>query len=192
MLNFKQKRFAEEYLIDMNATAAAKRAGYSSKTSRAIGMENLTKPDIRKYIQERQKVLQDKLQITQERVLQEYARIAFFDIRKIYSDDNTLVSIKDMSDDVAACLSGVEVDEIFSGVGKDREIIGNTTKVKLANKIAALDSLGKHLGLFSKDNEQKKTETPPPFTNEQVNRLIDEMRKNKSTTSENMRNVEEC
>ena len=78
MLNDKQKRFAEEYLIDLNATAAAKRAGYSSKTSKEQAARLLTNVNIQNYIQERQKALQDKLHITQERVLQEYARIAFF------------------------------------------------------------------------------------------------------------------
>lgn len=51
MLNQKQKRFAEEYMVDSNATQAAIRAGYSKKTARSIGAENLTKPDIKAYIE---------------------------------------------------------------------------------------------------------------------------------------------
>lgn len=54
MLNDKQKKFCNEYLIDLNATQAAIRAGYSEKTARSIANENLTKPDIQKYIQELQ------------------------------------------------------------------------------------------------------------------------------------------
>ena len=178
MLNDKQKRFCEEYLIDLNATKAAERAGYSLKTAYSIAEQNLRKPEIQKYIQERQKALQKILHITQERVLNEYARIAFFDIRNIYTDDNSMLNIKDLDADSAAALTGVEIDEIFEGFGDDRKHIGNTVKVKLSNKIAALDSLGKHLGLFGKDNAQKKPETPP-FTNEQVDRLIADLRKNK-------------
>lgn len=52
MLSLKQRKFCEEYVISGNATEAAKRAGYSEKTARSQGAENLTKPDIQKYIKE--------------------------------------------------------------------------------------------------------------------------------------------
>lgn len=76
-LNEKQKRFVLEYLIDLNATQAAIRAGYSKKTAYSMGQENLKKPEIQKAIQAKQNKLQNKLEITQERVLQELAQIAF-------------------------------------------------------------------------------------------------------------------
>ena len=66
----KQKRFCDEYLIDTNATQAAIRAGYSEKTAKAIGAENLTKPDIRAYIDERLAEMQSKTIATAEEVLQ--------------------------------------------------------------------------------------------------------------------------
>lgn len=56
----KQKRFVDEYLIDLNATQAAVRAGYSAKTAKQIGQENLTKPDLRDYIDEQLKKLHDE------------------------------------------------------------------------------------------------------------------------------------
>lgn len=65
----KQKRFCDEYLIDMNATQSAIRAGYSPKTARFIGMENLTKPNIKAYIEKRMKEKEDKLIATQDEVL---------------------------------------------------------------------------------------------------------------------------
>lgn len=65
----KQKRFCDEYLIDMNATQSAIRAGYSPKTARFIGQENLTKPDIKAYIEKRMKEKEDKLIATQDEVL---------------------------------------------------------------------------------------------------------------------------
>lgn len=76
-LNEKQKRFVLEYLIDLNATQAAIRAGYSKKTAYSIGQENLKKPEIQKAIQAKQNKLQNKLEITQERVLEELAQVAF-------------------------------------------------------------------------------------------------------------------
>ena len=66
----KQQRFVEEYLIDLNATQAAIRAGYSEKTAREIGSENLTKPNIAKAIQEAQSRLSNKAQVTVEMVVQ--------------------------------------------------------------------------------------------------------------------------
>lgn len=76
-LNSKQKLFVKEYLVDRNATRAAKAAGYSKKTARAIGQENLTKPDIRKAIEAATKKVTDKLDITAERILGRIAQIAF-------------------------------------------------------------------------------------------------------------------
>lgn len=66
----KQQRFVEEYLIDLNATQAAIRAGYSEKTAKEIGSENLTKPNIAKAITEAQEKLSNKAQVTVEMVVQ--------------------------------------------------------------------------------------------------------------------------
>lgn len=65
----KQKRFCDEYLIDLNATKAAIRSGYSEKTARKIGQENLTKPDIKKYIEERMAEKESELIADQDEVL---------------------------------------------------------------------------------------------------------------------------
>lgn len=65
----KQQRFVEEYLIDLNATQAAIRAGYSEKTAKSVGHENLTKPDIAKAIQEAQESLSNKTQLTVDMVV---------------------------------------------------------------------------------------------------------------------------
>ena len=66
----KQQRFVEEYLIDLNATQAAIRAGYSEKTAQEIGSENLSKPMVAKAIAEAQEKLSNKTQVTVEMVVQ--------------------------------------------------------------------------------------------------------------------------
>lgn len=71
----KQKLFCDEYLIDLNATQASIRAGYSVKTARKIGQENLTKPVIRAYIDNRLKEKESKLIATQDEVLQYLTRV---------------------------------------------------------------------------------------------------------------------
>ena len=73
----KQERFVQEYLVDLNATQAALRAGYSEKTARSIGAENLSKPDIEKAIADALEARRLRTEITQDRVLEELAAIAF-------------------------------------------------------------------------------------------------------------------
>jgi phage terminase small subunit len=175
MISQKHKRFCDEYIIDLNGKQAAIRAGYSPKRAEVTASEILAKENVKEYIQQRRKVLQKGLEITQERVLNEYARIAFFDIRKVYTDKNSLKAVKDFDDDSAAVVAGIEVFEEFSGYGESREHIGNTMKVKLHNKVAALDALGKHLGLFQKDNEQSKPDVVP-MTEQQVEKIISSLK----------------
>src|SRR5690606_4977902 len=147
-LTAKQRRFVEEYLIDLNATQAAIRAGYSKKTAGQIGDENLKKPQIAAAVQAAQAERSKRTQITQDRVLQELARIAFFDIRKLYSDDGSMKAPHELDDDAAAALSGVDVTEEFQGRGEDREQVGFTKKAKIFDKGTALTLAMRHLGML--------------------------------------------
>ena len=79
-LTGKQQNFVNEYLIDLNATAAAKRAGYSVKSAHDIGWENLKKPEIAAAIAKRRQRMIEKLEITQEMIVQELAKIGFSDV----------------------------------------------------------------------------------------------------------------
>ena len=80
----KQERFVQEYLVDLNATAAAKRAGYNEKTAYSMGQRLLKKVEIQNSIQEAQRSLQDRTEVTQERIIAETAKLAFFDARKLF------------------------------------------------------------------------------------------------------------
>ena len=147
-LTVKQERFVEEYLVDLNATQAAIRAGYSSKTAYAIGQQNLKKLEIQTAIQEAMDKRSKRVEVTQDRVLLEYARLAFFDPRKLFMENGKPKDINQLDDDTAAALVGLDVLEEYEGAGESREFVGYTKKYKLANKLGALDSLGKHLGMF--------------------------------------------
>lgn len=147
-LTAKQQRFVDEYLHDLNATQAAIKAGYSKKTARSVGSENLAKPDIAKAIQEAMKNRQARTFITQDRVLQELARIAFFDPRKLLDDDGNPIPLSNLDDDTAAAVAGVDLMEEYEGHGKDRVFIGYTKKFKLADKNTALSNAMRHLGMF--------------------------------------------
>lgn len=154
LLTPKQKRFCEEYLIDFNATQAAIRSGYSKKTAQAIGAENLTKPLIQIEIKAFQKKLSDKVAITLERVLQEYGRIAFSDIRRFYDEQGNLIPIYQLDDDSAAVLAGMDIDEITEYIDGQKTSIGITKKIKRWDKKGALDSICKVLGYNAADKTE--------------------------------------
>ena len=137
----KQKRFVEEYLIDLNATQAAIRAGYSPHTAKDIGCENLAKPNIAAAISQAMAERSRRTGINQDRVLQELARIGFAKITDVV-DPETAEIRTDASDDDLACIQSIKI--------KPNEF-GTEREVKLYDKKAALVDLGKHLGLF-KDN----------------------------------------
>jgi len=152
----KQERFVEEYLVDLNAAAAYKRAGYCSRSdvvARVEGHRLLANPNVAAAIQERKRVRSVATGITAEQVLRELARVAFSDPRKLYREGGDLAPVKDLDDDTAASLAGVEVFEEFEGRGDQRRLIGHTRKLKRWDKVAALNLLGKHLGLFPERHE---------------------------------------
>ena len=152
----KQERFVEEYLVDLNATQAAIRAGYSKSTSYSIGQRLLKNVDIQKAITAAREKQQRRVEITADRVLEEYAKIAFFDPRKLFTADGGIKPPEQWDDDVAAVIGALDVMEI----GDDGEMIGRVKKLKLIDKKGALDSIGKHLGMFV-DKVEDVTPTPP-------------------------------
>ena len=156
----KQAVFVQEYLIDLNATQAAIRAGYSARTAKVIGQENLTKPDIAAAIEAAKEKRAERNEITQDRVLQELARIAFFDQRKLYNEDGSLKSPVEWDDEAAAVLAGMDVVEMAGGMAVGKEGIQHvpmyTKKVKTLDKVAALTLVMRHLGMFEKDNDQSR------------------------------------
>lgn len=154
----KQKRFVDEYLIDLNATQAAIRAGYSPKTANEQGARLLANVSIAQTIQKAMQDREQRTEITQDRVLQEYARLAFYDPRKLFQPDGTPKPIEALDDDTAAALAGLEVREEFEGAGENRAFVGYTKKYKLANKLGALDSLAKHLGMLDGKGREPENE----------------------------------
>lgn len=135
----KQKRFIEEYLIDLNATQAAIRAGYSPDTAKAIGCENLTKPDIRAHIDKAMAERSKRTGVNADRVIQELAKIAFVNATEVIDPKTATVKEDALPEDTAA-IQSVKV-KTFGEDGLEREI-------KMADKLKALEMLGRHLGMF--------------------------------------------
>ena len=150
-----QKRFCDEYLIDLNATRAYKVAYKRCKkdeTANVNGSKLLRNTKVKEYIAQKQAEIQKRTEITQDKVLKELAKIAFGDIRKLYTENGALRNIIDLEDDIAGAISGVETFEEYEGRGADREYIGDTKKVKMIDKTKALELIGKHLGMFKETN----------------------------------------
>lgn len=146
-----QKRFCDEYLIDLNATRAYKVAYPNTKkeeTASSNGSRMLRNDKVQKYISEKIKEREKRTEVTQDRVINELAKIAFMDIRKLYTENGKLKNIADIDSDTAGAISSLETLEEYDGYGDDREKIGDTQKVKLLDKTKALELLGRHLGMF--------------------------------------------
>lgn len=161
-LTDKQAKFCEEYLIDLNATQAAIRSGYSEKTAYSIANENLRKPEILACLKKKLDKIQNETGITPKRVLEEYAKIAFYDIRKAYTVDGAIKDVREFDDETAGVVASLETYEELQYDDKEGERIkvGEVKKVKLHDKLRALEALGRHLGIFEKDNEQKVIAPP--------------------------------
>jgi phage terminase small subunit len=163
----KQQLFVAEYLVDFNATAAYQRAGYKAHArSAAVNAARLlTNADIAAEIEQKQQKLLQKVELTAEKVLQEVARIAFFDIRKMFDADGNPIPVHLLDSDTAAVIAGIDVSEEFDGKGEDRKIVGYVKKYKMADKNSALDKALKVLGLMREklEVEDKTPQTIDPM-----------------------------
>lgn len=153
-LNLRQRRFVAEYLTDFNATQAAIRAGYSARTAASQGERLLRNVEIAEAVAQAAQQTATKLELTRERVLQETARIAFFDPRKLFRDDGSPKSLHELDDDTAAAISGLDVLEEFETRDGERTPVGLVKKYRIADKNSALDRAAKLLALFGDHNKQ--------------------------------------
>ncbi|MCU4389914.1 terminase small subunit [Acinetobacter courvalinii] len=147
-LTAKQQLFVDEYLVDLNATQAAIRAGYSPKTAYSKGQQ-LTKL-LSTEISEAQANRSKRTQITQDMVLNELAKIGFSNMLDYVTPTNGGDLVPDFSAitrDQAAAIGEVTIDQYMEGKGEDAVLV-KRTKFKLSDKRAALVDMGRHLGMF--------------------------------------------
>lgn len=139
----KQGRFVLEYLVDLNATQAAIRAGYSENGANVQGSQLLANPNIAEAIASEQAKRRQRLEISGDKVLQEYARIAFANTSDylMFGPDGVQVRpLANLTEDQAAAIAEVIETRTQNGV---------TVKLKLHDKLRALDAMAKHLGLHA-------------------------------------------
>jgi phage terminase small subunit len=146
-LTAKQKRFVDEYLIDLNASQAAVRAGYRHPD---IGRQQLTKSHVRDAVEKAKALRVRRTQITQDRVLQEEAKVAFSDPRELFNPDGTLIPLEQLPERIARALASFKIRNHVDKQGNQTV----TYEYKLWDKGRALERVEKHLGMFAKDNAQ--------------------------------------
>lgn len=176
----KQKVFADEYLIDLNATRAYKVAYPNVKkdeVAAAAATRLLRNVKVAAYTRERMNERAQRTEITQDRVLQELAKLGFFDVRKLFCGDGKPIEVTDLDDETAACIAGLDVMDVCEGNGEDKEFTGYVKKYKLADKLKALELLGRHLGMWNdKMQVSGQIDTNNPYaglTTEELKKLID-------------------
>lgn len=157
-LTAKQQRFVDEYLIDLNATQAATRAGYSKKTANEQGSRLLANVSVSAAIRQGMNARSGRVEITQDMVLKELAKIGFSDIRKVVRWGETQVRMVDGEDDSPedmvpyhglALIDSTEIDDNTAGAIAEVSQGRDGLKVKLHDKKGALVDIGRHLGMFS-------------------------------------------
>lgn len=140
----KQDIFCREYLVDLNATQAAIRAGYSKETAQQMGSENLSKPVIQRRISSYMRERISRIDITQEMVIRELCKIAFANIKEfLHLDENgntRFIDFDEVDSDKATAIS--EVTVMYTQTGNKK------TKLKMHDKMEALKLIGQHLGMF--------------------------------------------
>lgn len=162
----KAKAFAYEFVKDFNATRAAKQAGYSHKTAYRTGADLLKKPQVQQFISSITQRRNERYEISAERILLEYKRIGLSLLTDVMDWDANGIKLKNsdmLSEDVVATISEVSVTETTKS---------RTMKVKLYDKLKALEFLAKHTGLVIEnpkelDNDDKDglKDVTPKFEN---------------------------
>lgn len=166
-LTAKQERFVQEYLIDLNATAAYKRAGYAAEghAAEASASRLLSNVEVCSRIAALQKKVANKYELTQELVVRSIVQELTFDPAKLYGPDGELLPIPELPEDVRMALTSVEFEQIGS---PDAPVF--VRKVKWAQRQGAREQAMKHMGMFLEDNKQRHPVTEMP--DEALDRLI--------------------
>lgn len=145
----KRDRFVEEYLVDLNATQAAIRCGYSPKTANEQASRLLADVRIKDAVAAAMAERAARTEVTADRVIRELAAIAFANMRRYTSvvDGAPQVDFDDLSDEDWRAVQSIESEVVLERAGDESDQI-RKTKFKLADKISALEKLGKHLGMW--------------------------------------------
>jgi phage terminase small subunit len=172
-LTDKQERFCLEFVVDLNATAAARRAGYSARTANRTASDLLSKPDIAQRINELQGEKRQRLELTADAVVLEVARLAFYDPADFFDAQGRLLPLTEMPAHARRAIAGIEVlkKNVTAGDGKTDDV----HKIRLAPKGPVLELAAKLLGMVVDRKEQGKPGDFARWTDDQLQARMDEL-----------------
>jgi len=154
-LTDKQEEFCQQYLIDLNATQAAIRAGYSEKTAQQIGTENLSKPVIQARIGELKAYRAEIVSVSQQEVLRELKNFFYSDITDTINLSPQ--EVKELPEDIRRMISSYKHTK--RKVGDSEEgVIEESVELKFYDKLKVAEMINRHIGFYEEDNSQRVTE----------------------------------
>ena len=162
-LTRKRYAFCQEYIIDYNATAAAKRAGYSVRTANETAAALMTIPEIQRVITELEAANRERRTVTVDKVIDEYGKLAFSNFSAIVGYNDGILSLKDfdkLTDEQRACIKKFKIKTGRPVKDNPSIIPCDYVEIELHDKQHALDMLGKHFGMF-KEQVDLTVETVP-------------------------------
>lgn len=157
-LTAKEELYCQKYIKYLNKTKAALMAGYSKRSAKEIGYENFTKPHIQARIAEIRAEIKEELGIDDHSILTELAALGYWNIKDFVGGQNVIKDLSKMQKAKLRPVVGIKVKETFTTMGKGESattIKEVTTELKMVDKKGSLVDLGRHLGIFEKDNKQK-------------------------------------
>lgn len=147
-----QERFAQEYVKDLNGQQAAIRAGYGAKNAATTASKLLGQPHVKAYVTALKEELREANAVTAQMVVNELAKLGFSDVTNYMQAGNQFKDITEVDRNHTAAVESFRVEETEYG---DSGITKTRTTIKMHSKLGALEQLGRHLGIFEKDNQQK-------------------------------------
>ena len=156
-LTLKQEKFCQEYVKNGGNASAAYRAAYNAEKMKPETINNrafdlLKDGKITARVEDLQKAAQKRNEISIDRIVKEIAAAAFFDPIEAFEEDGRVKPLSQIAEMARRAIVGIERREVMG------EISEETIKVKLADKLKALDMLMRHLGGYERDNRQKQNE----------------------------------
>lgn len=156
----KQALFVREYLIDLNATQAAIRAGYSEKTAGQQGERLLKNVEIAEAIEKGKAERIERVEIDADYVLKRLVEIDQMDVLDIMTEDGSFKRISEWPKIWRQFIQGMDVSEIWDGRGDDRDMVGFLKKIKWPDKVKNLELIGKHISVQAFKEKIETSEVP--------------------------------
>lgn len=144
----KEKLFCKEYILDFNGRRAAEKAGYSKKTARSIACTLLTNVDVKNEVNKLINARLEKLSVTGEQIIHELTKIAFSDI-KDFTDENGSINLAQVNESISSVIAEVTISDVKGTKNGEDFQEESIKKIKLHDKMKAIELLGKHLAMFT-------------------------------------------